>query len=86
MLCGLVHCVLTSTFVGCLQFGQIPHPPERRYKGRVPMVHRGFWGMWAALRSSVLAHVRGLFESHPTPERVSVITCGHSMGGALYRL
>ena len=64
------------------------HPPKRRWHGRVPRVHRGFYNTWTSngTRDAVLSHVRTLLAAAPDPSAVRVATCGHSLGGAVASL
>lgn len=58
--------------VACMQFLQTAHPPARKFKGRVPRVHRGFHATWAAngLSARILSYVQRLLASHPDPKSV----------------
>ena len=72
----------------CVQFLQTPHPPARKYKGRIPRVHQGFLATWHAhgVYDAVLALVGDLLSAAPTPGAVRVLCTGHSLGGAVAQL
>ena len=70
-----------------VQFVQVAHPPKRRFEGRVPRVHRGFLNTWTrnGINHRVLTFVQELLASRPLSHR-KVLTCGHSLGGAVATL
>jgi predicted lipase len=71
-----------------LQFLQTAHPPKRKYRGRTPRVHSGFLATWLAngINLRVIQHVKALVDSAQNRSSVRVITCGHSLGGAVATL
>jgi predicted lipase len=44
------------------------------------MVHAGFFDLYQRIRSNITASIRALLEQHPG---ASIVTTGHSLGGAL---
>lgn len=71
-----------------MQFLQTAHLPKRRHNGRTPRVHRGFLSTWLAngINERVIAHVSALLDSAADRGSVRLITCGHSLGGAVATL
>jgi predicted lipase len=68
-----------------LQVLQYAHPPQRKYRGRVPRVHSGFHACWhgSSVREPVLACIRDALAARPDAR---VLACGHSLGGAIASL
>ena len=81
-------CTQVKTQPRVVQFLQMAHPPRRSKNGRVPRVHRGFQQTWQAngIRDRVLQHVSLLLSSAEDRGSVQVLTCGHSLGGAVATL
>jgi predicted lipase len=75
-------------FVAVVQFLQTAHPPQRKFQGRTPRVHRGFLATWLAngIHERVMNHVKALLDSAQDRSAVRVLMCGHSLGGAIATL
>jgi pimeloyl-ACP methyl ester carboxylesterase len=82
------HAALTHRARARVQFLQTAHPPQRRFNGRTPRVHRGFLATWQAngVRDRVLAYIETLLGSHPDKSQVKIVCTGHSLGGAVATL
>ena len=71
-----------------MQLSQTQHPASAVPSHRGSRVHRGFLASWQAngLSDRVSEHVRELLDTAGDRRHVRVLTCGHSLGGAIASL
>ena len=72
-----------------LQVARVPLPPPRRNSRGTVLVHSGFLATWAApgIRDAILPLITSLASAaQKTGSRLRVLTCGHSLGGAVATL